>query len=70
MRGVVEAVYRRAGQPADLVQPGALPRRAGEVDRFWGDHTATEALLGVLPQPALDDGLADTLAWHRSRQAP
>ncbi len=70
VRGVVEAVYRLAGQPADLVQPGALPRRAGEVDRFWGDHTAARALLGPLPQPSLDDGLADTLAWHRSRLAP
>ena len=67
VRGLVEAVYRLAGADPDLVRPGALPRRKGEVDRFWGDHAAAEALWGPLPQPALDEGLADTLAWHRER---
>jgi len=67
VRGLVEAVYRLAGADPALVQPGALPRRAGEVERFWGDHTAAEALWGPLPHTSLDDGLADTLAWHRAR---
>jgi nucleoside-diphosphate-sugar epimerase len=67
VRGLVETLFRIAGAPADLVQAGALPRRGGEVDRFWGDHRASSALFGPLAQPSLEDGLADVLAWHRAR---
>lgn len=69
VRDLVTTVYQLAGADTGLVRAGALPRRAGEIDRFWGDHTATEALLGRLPQPSLDEGLTDTLAWHRARLA-
>ncbi len=69
VRGVVAAVFAAAGADPALVQAGALPRRGGEVARFWGDHTASEALWGPLAQAPLDDGLAEVVAWHRRRLA-
>ena len=63
VRAVVEAIFRLAGADPALVDAGALPRRAGEVDRFWGDHRTAEALWGRLPNPSLEDGLRDTLDW-------
>ena len=63
---VAQTLFALAGADPGLLRPGALPRRAGEVDRFWGDHAAAEALWGRLEQPSLADGLADTLEWHRS----
>ena len=67
VRGLVQTIFQLAGADPALVKPGALPRRAGEVARFWGDHAASEALWGPLPHTPLDDGLADTLGWHRDR---
>ena len=67
VRELVEMVFRLADASPDRVQAGALPRRGGEVDRFWGDHHASEALFGPLEQPSLEDGLRDVLAWHRGR---
>jgi len=63
---LVTRIFALAGADPDLVRLGALPRRPGEVDAFWGDHRATDALLGPLPHPDLDQALAGTLAWHRS----
>lgn len=65
VRELVARIYALAGADPALVQAGALPRRPGEVDRFWGEHSATTALLGPLPHPDLDQGLAETLAWYR-----
>lgn len=62
VRALVDRIFRLADADPALVQPGALPRRAGEVDAFWGDHAATDALIGPLPQPDLDDALRQTLA--------
>jgi len=59
---VVELIFRLAGAPPTLIARGALPRRPGEVDAFWGDHTATDTLIGPLSQPSLEDGLRDLLA--------
>lgn len=65
VREVAETVYRLAGADPALVRAGVLPRRPGEVDRFYGDHRQAEALWGPLPNPSLAEGLADTLAWHQ-----
>lgn len=64
---VVARIFARAGAEPSLVQAGALPRRPGEVEAFWGDHAATDALIGPLPHPPLDEALDETLAWHRAR---
>ncbi len=47
------------------VQTGALPRRAGEVEALYTDAAAADALFGPAPRPGLDEGLRDTLDWHR-----
>jgi UDP-glucose 4-epimerase len=65
VRGVVERVFALAGADPKRVQVGALPRRGGEVEQFWGDHTQAEALWGPLPNPPLDEGLEDAIAWLR-----
>lgn len=67
VRALVQTLYRLAGADPAAVQVGALPRRGGEIDRFWGDHQRSEALFGPLPQPTLEDGLSDVLTWHRAR---
>ena len=66
VRAVVEAVFSAADADPSLLRFGARPRRAGEPERFFGDHHQTEALLGLLPHPPLAESLADTLEWHRA----
>lgn len=66
VRGVVERVFALVGADPARVEVGALPRRGGEVERFWGDHTQAEALWGPLPNPPLDEGLAEAIAWLRA----
>lgn len=61
VRDVVARIYRLAGADPGLIQVGALPRRPGEVEQLWGDHAAGEALWGPLPNPPLDEGLADLI---------
>ncbi len=65
---MVQRIFRLAGADPALHQPGVLPRRPGEVDAFWGDHRATDALIGPLPHEELDTALLDTLAWYRREQ--
>ena len=54
-----------AGAPPDLLQPGALPSRAGEVPRFCSDPTRCRTLLGHVPVVSLDEGLRRTIAHAR-----
>jgi nucleoside-diphosphate-sugar epimerase len=65
---LVRAVYRAAGADPALIQPGALPRRSGEVPRFCGDHTKAQRLLGHAPQIPLSIGLAALVAEHTSAE--
>lgn len=67
---LVHAIFDICDAPRDLVQPGAIPRRAGEIPRFVGDHSATDALIGPLPHPSLHDALADTRDWATAHLAP
>ncbi|MCK6516340.1 NAD(P)-dependent oxidoreductase [Myxococcota bacterium] len=59
---LVRAVYRAAGADPALIQPGALPRRSGEVARFCGDHQKAQRLLHHRPQIPLPIGLAALVA--------
>ncbi len=63
VRDVVARVFRLAGADPGLVQVGALPRRAGEIEALIGDHSLARSLWGEIAQPSLDDGLADALDW-------
>ncbi len=58
-------IYRLAGSDPALVQPGALPRRGGEVERFCGDHELARRLLGHRPRWSLEQGLAATIDHAR-----
>ncbi len=69
VRSLVERVYRLAGAPPELVQVGALPQRAGESTRFFGDPTRIQAL-GYTPMISLDQGLADCIAEARRVAGP
>ncbi|MEY3210747.1 MAG: hypothetical protein RIT28_1228, partial [Pseudomonadota bacterium] len=67
---LVRAVYRAAGADPALIQPGAVPRRPGEVARFCGDHQKAQRLLGHRPQIPLAQGLAALVAEHRHAESP
>jgi dTDP-glucose 4,6-dehydratase len=56
VREIVERIYHLAGANPALVQVGALPHRAGESQRFFGDPSRIQAL-GYKPQVSLDQGL-------------
>lgn len=64
---MVRRIWALAGADPALIQVGALPRRAGESDRFVGDHSLAGSLLGHRPLLSLDQGLAATLAAWRQR---
>lgn len=70
VREVVETVFALADADPSLIRVGALARRAGEVDRFWGDHSLAASLWGPLPSVPLDEGLADTLDWMAHEGLP
>lgn len=63
---LAERIFTLAGQPAGLVRRGELPRRTGEVEALYTDAAAVQSLLGPRPRVPLDEGLVETLAWHRT----
>ncbi|MCK6521159.1 NAD(P)-dependent oxidoreductase [Myxococcota bacterium] len=67
---LVRAVYRAAGADPELIRVGALPRRAGEVTRFCGDHHKARALLGHRPKIPLSVGLAALVAGRGPTESP
>lgn len=54
---LLREVFRRIGASKELLRFGALARRAGEVDRFYGEHRLARELLGHCPRVSLEDGL-------------
>ena len=64
VRQIVQRIYRLAQADPALVQVGALPQRAGESGRFFGDPSAIQAL-GYQPQVTLDEGLLACIAAAR-----
>jgi nucleoside-diphosphate-sugar epimerase len=63
---IARLIFELAGAPPDLLQPGAVPTRGGEVPRFFADTSKAEQLLGYRPQISLRDGLAETIDAARS----
>ncbi|MFT5682484.1 MAG: UDP-glucose 4-epimerase [Myxococcota bacterium] len=66
VRAVCEMIADLAKADRSLLRFGARPRRAGEPETFFGDHSLTTDLLGPLPHPPLPDSLTATLEWHRA----
>lgn len=64
VREIVERIYYLAEADPTLVQVGALPQRAGESTRFYGDPSRIQAL-GYQPQVSLDQGLLACIAAAR-----
>lgn len=62
---MVERIYALCGADPALIRPGALPRRAGEVARFCGDHARARALLGYTPEFTTEQGLSLTIDARR-----
>jgi len=58
-------IYRLAGANEHLIQVGLVAMRPQETHRFWGDHRHAEARWGPLPQIPLNEGLRQTLQWHK-----
>lgn len=68
LREVVEALGRIAGTP-ELLDVGALPPRPGDPDALVAEAARLRDEVGFEPRIALEDGLAETLAWWRDRVA-
>ncbi len=66
VRDLAATVFRLAGADPSLVKAGALPRRGGEVERFYGDHTRAGELLGHQPVVTLEAGLEETIRHARN----
>jgi nucleoside-diphosphate-sugar epimerase len=65
VREIVERIYHLAEADPALVQVGALPHRAGESSRFYGDPSRIQAL-GYKAKVSLDQGLLACIAAART----
>ena len=63
---IARLIFELADAPADLLQPGAVPTRGGEVPRFFADTRRCRALLGYTPEVSLRDGLLETIDAARA----
>lgn len=63
---VVRLVFELAEAPPDLLRPGALPERPGEVPRFFADVARCRDMLGHVPSVGLREGLRRTIAAART----
>jgi nucleoside-diphosphate-sugar epimerase len=68
VRAVVETVADLVGRP-DLLRLGAKPTPADEPPRLYADVSRLRDEVGWSPQIGLQQGLADTVAWWRGRDA-
>ena len=67
VRALVERVAAAVdGGALARVDFGAVPYRPGDLADMFADITAARRDLGYEPSVALDDGLARTVAWHRT----
>ena len=64
---MVQRIFAVAGADAALVEVGALPKRSGEVGRFFGDSERCRTILRHTPSTSLEEGLTRTVAWWRRR---
>jgi UDP-glucose 4-epimerase len=67
VRALVERIAAAVdGGAMARVDFGAVPHRPGDLTDMFADITAARRDLGYEPAVALDDGLARTVAWHRT----
>jgi nucleoside-diphosphate-sugar epimerase len=66
VRSLVTTIFEATGADPTLVRAGALPRRGGEVERFYGDHSLAASLLGHRPRIGLEQGLRVTIEHWRA----
>lgn len=66
VRSIAETISRMIGRP-DLLQFGKLADRPNDIIDLRGDASKAERLLGWRPTISLEDGLARTIEWHRSK---
>lgn len=59
-------IMELAGASLELLRPGALPTRVGDVPRFCSEPTRCRTLLGHVPTVTLDEGLRRTIAHARA----
>ena len=64
VRRVIDLVAAEAGRP-DLLDVGALPLRPGEPPEIVASTRRLNEEVGYVPQIALEEGLAATVAWWR-----
>jgi nucleoside-diphosphate-sugar epimerase len=69
VRDLTRAIFEAAGADPALVETGALARRGGEVERFYGDHGLARDLLDHQPRVSLDEGLRVTIDHWRDHAA-
>ncbi len=67
VQDMAREVFSLAGADPGLVRVGALPRRKGEPERFFGDHSLARRLLGHEPRVDLHQGLMLTIQAARRR---
>jgi nucleoside-diphosphate-sugar epimerase len=65
---VLALIGEATGRP-DLLRLGALPRQPGEPERLVANAERLRTEVGFEPRIALEDGIADTVAWWRARLA-
>ncbi len=70
VRAITERVFALAGADPALVRAGSLPRRGGEVERFFGDHSLAQRLLDHRPAVSLEQGLMRTIEHRRQDVHP
>jgi UDP-glucose 4-epimerase len=66
---IAEAVVAAAGRGEVLNAPWPEDRERIAIDSYWTDYGKAARVLGWEPTTSLADGLAETLAHHRSRLA-
>jgi nucleoside-diphosphate-sugar epimerase len=67
IREVIELVGAAAGHP-DLIRFGAVETRAGEPASLVADVRRLRDEVAFRPRIALEDGIADTVAWWQDRR--
>lgn len=68
LKDIVGRLGDLVGRP-DLIQLGAIPAAPTDTPLVVADTTRLTSALGWTPPTSLDDGLRETIAWWRARQA-
>jgi UDP-glucose 4-epimerase len=66
IRTIARTIGKMLGRP-ELLKFGELPDRPNDIVDLRGDASKAERLLGWRPTISLENGLAQTIEWHRAR---